>query len=140
PAAAGGELGEFADAVQRRLLARLQKRARRAADLDSEALHALRIAGKRLRYALEFLAPLYAPDKLAPRLEELEALQNGLGRLNDLATLGRLLHPLTATAPVLREALAEVEAWHRAALAPELARLPAVLKQIRQMRPPRRRG
>lgn len=62
-------------------------------DADLHALHAFRIRGKQLRYAIELLAAAFP----APLVEELypiiETMQTKLGELNDAVTLrGRLLH------------------------------------------------
>jgi len=69
------------------LLRRLRKKVRRAAaklapDSPPEAYHAVRIRGKRLRYALEFFADVYgdATHDLARRLAP---LQENLGRHQD---------------------------------------------------------
>jgi CHAD domain-containing protein len=53
---------------------------------DADALHKFRLAGKDLRYAMESLAPAFAPpfrDELYPALA---SLQERLGVLNDLAS------------------------------------------------------
>jgi CHAD domain-containing protein len=49
---------------------------------DDETLHRLRIAAKRLRYGLEFLAEVLGPDT-AWLVERLTVLQDALGHLND---------------------------------------------------------
>lgn len=55
-----------------------------------ETLHALRIAGKRLRYALEFFAEALDPS-LKDAIKRVVALQDHLGALNDASvTLARL--------------------------------------------------
>ena len=81
-------------------LARLHKRVRRAgrhlSRLDTPALHALRLRGKRLRYAAEFFATQF-DTKLAGRyVRRLAALQEQLGWLNDAATTTILLAELRA--------------------------------------------
>jgi inorganic triphosphatase YgiF len=56
--------------------------------LDEESRHRLRIEGKKLRYAIEFLRGLY-PDARAQEkrfAEAVEQLQESLGKLNDMAT------------------------------------------------------
>jgi len=71
---------------------------------DPHRLHQLRIAGKRLRYALELFADCYGPDvreRLVPEVESIQDLlgnaQDGhviVGRLTDvLADLGRFAPP-----------------------------------------------
>ena len=49
---------------------------------DIEALHAMRIAGKRLRYALEVFEPAYG-EALKPTLQALRAVQEALGDIHD---------------------------------------------------------
>jgi CHAD domain-containing protein len=79
------------------LLSGLLKELDRAAarDLgDYDNLHQVRIAGKRLRYAMEVLAECFAPpfrDELYPRVEE---MQDILGRANDSHVAGQLLGTL----------------------------------------------
>lgn len=70
----------------------LDKRARKVRELAAEALtgdaaarHRLRVAYKRLRYALEFFTPLYSGEGLRSYHVAASGLQEMLGRLNDLA-------------------------------------------------------
>lgn len=53
-------------------------------------LHRLRLATKRLRYTLELFRPCYGPG-LETRIEELRAIQQLLGDVNDSVATGRLL-------------------------------------------------
>lgn len=55
-------------------------------------LHALRIEGKRLRYALEFSAPLLAPQHTSVLVQKLKSLQDCLGAFNDAVTLREALY------------------------------------------------
>jgi CHAD domain-containing protein len=61
---------------------------------DSEPLHEMRIAAKRLRYALELFAPCWG-GRLSPYPRELAGLQTSLGELHDcdvwIADLGARL-------------------------------------------------
>lgn len=50
---------------------------------DSHGMHDLRISMKRLRYSLEFFAPCYSSELVAPILEALSELQDYLGELHD---------------------------------------------------------
>ncbi|MEF8708331.1 MAG: CHAD domain-containing protein [Candidatus Accumulibacter propinquus] len=68
----------------------LNKRAKRVAalaletrDSDPEARHALRVALKRLRYALEFFAPLFPARRLQRYHQSAAGLLDLLGRMND---------------------------------------------------------
>ncbi|HEX4952572.1 MAG TPA: CHAD domain-containing protein [Thermoanaerobaculia bacterium] len=89
--------------VARRRLAKAQRRfAREAEALGThpapEALHALRITGKRYRYLLELFAPLFPRPSLAPLVDELKQVQDLLGRANDFAVQGEKLRQLAAEA------------------------------------------
>lgn len=111
-AAAGESLAAFAA----RRLNRLHKKALALADAaqenDPASLHALRIGVKRLRYALEFFAPLHRPRDVRDALEALTALQDALGALNDLSRAGALLAQCLDGNPGLREAVALTGGWH----------------------------
>jgi inorganic triphosphatase YgiF len=82
----------------RRALARQERKALHHAQRidwgDPAARHRLRILVKRLRYACEFFSSTL-PGKTTRRyLERLEAVQDVLGELNDIAVAGRLLEEL----------------------------------------------
>lgn len=62
-----------------------------AARNDPGAHHKLRIAFKRLRYALEFMAPLYPHHKLRLYLAAAGEMQELLGEMNDIAVAESLL-------------------------------------------------
>lgn len=71
----------------------LKKRVRRVAShqgADYAELHEIRIAGKRLRYSLEFFAPVLDGHYLTT-IERLAQVQEQLGDLNDLVTGETLL-------------------------------------------------
>jgi CHAD domain-containing protein len=53
-----------------------------ASDADSDKLHAMRIAGKRLRYTMEIFAPLY-DDELKPFILVMKDIQDLLGEFHD---------------------------------------------------------
>ncbi len=53
------------------------------ADTPPDIFHALRIEGKRLRYALEFVGHLLDPKAAAALIGKLKALQDCLGNMND---------------------------------------------------------
>lgn len=114
------------DAFARVLLAhhhrRLERRAATLVDGTPEERHAARIAAKRLRYVAEFFAPLYPRKRVKPYLKTLTALQDVLGRLNDIATARRVLAASPARATDI--AAGAVRGWiaaQAAALEPELA-------------------
>lgn len=85
----------FASATLRKLRRRLKKRGSHLAELDDEERHQVRILTKKLRYATDFFGPLFPGEKARRRhkafSKKLTALQEHLGKLNDLATAPPLL-------------------------------------------------
>jgi triphosphatase len=76
----------------------LSKRAKRVAalaietrDSNPEARHALRIALKRLRYAIEFFAPLFPARRLQRYHQSAAGLLDLLGRMNDSTVAQHLI-------------------------------------------------
>lgn len=76
-------LADFAARALTRRLAAVMAPGADLAALNAEALHALRIEAKRLRYAAEFFAPLHAPRPVRRFVRRVTALQDRLGQLND---------------------------------------------------------
>ena len=77
----------------------LDKRAKQVRQLAAQALrgdatarHCLRVAYKRLRYAIEFFASLFPGERLRNYHLSASGLQEMLGRLNDLAVASELIH------------------------------------------------
>ncbi len=73
--------------------------ARRIDWQDEEDRHALRIRIRRLRYACEFFAAFFPRAPSAAYLRRVQALQDILGELNDVAVARRLLKDLAAQPP-----------------------------------------
>ena len=72
----------------------------RGADLrDIDNLHALRIAGKRLRYSMELFGRYTAIPHLKTDLKRLKALQDDLGEINDLNNLAEFAEEVAEIAP-----------------------------------------
>ncbi len=85
-------LCEFAAGALDRLRRKTDKHGRRFVALPPEARHRLRKDTKKLRYGVEFLAPLFKREaKRKKFLKALEALQGDLGELNDRAAAGERL-------------------------------------------------
>ena len=75
-----------------RLHRKLRDTGKRLARATPEQRHRVRIAAKRLRYAIDSFQSLY-PGKAAHRyVRRLSKLQDALGQLNDAQVAGRLLH------------------------------------------------
>jgi inorganic triphosphatase YgiF len=91
-----------ADAFAAALLARrhrkLLERGAALAQASDQERHAARIAAKRLRYAAEFFAPLFARRRAGAYVEALAELQDVLGRCNDAASASTHSAELAGTA------------------------------------------
>lgn len=102
--------------------ARTLKQGKGFKKLSIEERHALRIRIKRLRYGSEISSGLFDARKTAAFAKSLAGLQEGLGRLNDVAVAERLLTNLTrepagesgeASDQELSYAVGCVLGWHR---------------------------
>ena len=112
---------------------RLDKRARMIdalvsehAKMNAERRHELRIAFKKLRYALEFFAPILPRQRLLAYQASLEAIQDLLGTLNDQVTASRLIkemHPKGEATPLTRGWIAGRTQLLVSALTAELRKL-----------------
>ena len=71
----------------RRWHKRMRRTAREHEHLSDEQRHQLRKHAKRLRYVIEFSAPLWPAAKLARQLDALRALQESLGQWHDVCTV-----------------------------------------------------
>lgn len=131
-------LGDFATARLKRLERKVLRLAKASSIDDPGSLHGLRIGIKRLRYALEFFAPLAGKNSLRRRirrqLRQLVALQESLGQLNDLANAGLLLMHCAGDDPRLREAVTLIGGWHGARHSALLARLPQQIKRLERLK------
>jgi inorganic triphosphatase YgiF len=91
---------------------RLQKRTKRIEQLlnehgkmNAERRHYLRIEFKKLRYAIEFFAPILPHKRLIAYQSSLSRIQDLLGTLNDQVTASRLIkemHPKNESNPLIR--------------------------------------
>lgn len=81
---------QWAQAALERRYRQLRRLGNRLDELDPAERHALRIAGKKLRYAAEFFATL-KPKAARRFISRLAHLQDVLGVLNDVAVTARLL-------------------------------------------------
>jgi adenylate cyclase len=124
------DLAEFARERLRSQRRQVRRRAARARHDAPETLHALRIGVKRLRYALEFFAPLAAKKPMRRLLSRLTALQDTLGQINDLANAGAVLMDCAGDQPRLREAVMLIGGWHGPRYRKLLAAVPRDIKRL----------
>jgi CHAD domain-containing protein len=112
PADTADRLDRFARALLDRRHDKVMRRGRKLASLDSDRLHRLRIAIKKLRYASAFLRAAFASPPAKPYIEATTRLQNALGALNDRTVAAHVLSDLaTAARPTedVTPALKELE-------------------------------
>lgn len=102
PAPGPGEesLIDFASRAIGKRRKRLVRDARSLSASTPDERHALRLDAKRLRYALEGLAPLFRRGRVRDHVEALSEIQDDLGRANDAAVASRLLAELRPAAPL----------------------------------------
>jgi triphosphatase len=88
------------------------KRGRNLVELDPEERHQVRIEIKKLRYATEFFESLFrgggAKKRKRAALSTLEALQETLGELNDIA-VGSHMEPSSAANEIHQEQLSRID-------------------------------
>ena len=104
-------LAAFAAAALDKRLKRIRRDGEGFAALEVEALHALRIDAKRLRYAGELFSPLYPQKRVRRFLKSLATLQDALGHLNDGAVAESLLEQVTGKDKARARAIGIVEGW-----------------------------
>lgn len=122
------DLRQFA----RERLARRRRTIRRLTRADlthPETAHRLRIACKKLRYALESLGAAHAPDGLAHRLRRLASWQDRLGRLNDQAVAAALMRDLGPAGDLLQGWLCGLQAAGTTAVGKDARKLRRSLGQ-----------
>jgi len=81
-----------------RRLERVERPGRRLQKLSARELHRLRIRVKQLRYAGEFLAPLYRTKRAHRYLKRLAAVQDEIGFVNDGLVAEGLVQKLVRSA------------------------------------------
>ncbi len=84
-------LSRFAEQRLRKRTAKIVKQLDDHGAMSAERQHELRIEFKKLRYALEFFAPILAPHRLMDYQAALATVQVILGALNDQVTAAHLI-------------------------------------------------
>ena len=130
----GSGLARWAAAHLRRRHSRLRQQAREARQAGPQGRHALRLAVKQQRYALEFLASLLPPRRAAQAAATLANAQALLGELNDLSTAQALLAEVPAG--LADEAVVEVQERLTEALSLGLRGLPRLERALERTERP----
>jgi len=92
-------LTEFASTQLASNARQARKLAKRHAELHATERHKMRIRFKKLRYTLEFFAPLLPNKHLRPYLGALNRLQDELGLINDHVTAEALINEALSKRP-----------------------------------------
>jgi CHAD domain-containing protein len=103
---------------------------------DASSAHRTRIAAKRARYALEFFHSLYRAKGTHSYLKTLAAVQEELGRHNDLAVAGRLLQELAQQHPQAAGAIQFARGYLLAQQAAAPTELDAIRRSLHTLRLP----
>jgi triphosphatase len=127
------------DALQRRD-AKTRKRAKHLSSLNTEERHRLRISLKKLRYTVEFSAPLFPAKEISAYLKKLSNAQDVFGALNDASTVTHILDKTLSEVSLeerktLREGAAFVEGWHLARIEPAWSDAKARWKRLAKSTP-----
>ncbi len=132
---------ELADALLARRAKALRKTARRRKGSHEAELHEVRIAAKKLRYAVEFFRGLYGAKAVKRLHGRLVALQDTLGTLNDAVVGHRLIDELESLgARDPRRAIEPYAAglvigWQAARIEADLARFASAWQGYREAKP-----
>jgi CHAD domain-containing protein len=132
-------LGVGLDAFAGRSLARRLHRLATAGEaieqLGPDALHAIRLRAKRMRYAAEVFAPIYPPKAARRFLRRLATLQDRLGRLNDGTVANTLLGELGAAAGPRAHAVGLVRGFLAARAGDARGRVARAWKRFHRLEP-----
>ncbi|MEX2630862.1 MAG: CYTH and CHAD domain-containing protein [Tistlia sp.] len=119
----------------------LRKSARRSKGRGEAELHEVRIAAKKLRYAVEFFRGLYGAKAVKRLLQRLVALQDTLGTLNDAVVGHRLIEELETAGGADRKRRLEPRAaglvigWQAARIEADLGRFAEAWRAYRAAKP-----
>jgi triphosphatase len=113
------------------------KRGRRFKSLSADERHRLRLAIKKLRYAVDFLLPMYGQRKSTKRFfGKLADLQEELGSYNDMATTTALLAGLNGSSSESGTAAAAIAGWQAHAMVGAETRLRSAWSNFSKMKVP----
>lgn len=115
---------------------KLQKRGKHLGAADPRALHRLRIAVKKARYAAQFFQALYRPRRVQAYADALGALQDELGWRNDVAVADALLLQLPGERPEQVAAIAFARGFLLARLHDDSGALRKAWRKVRALTPP----
>ncbi|HSB96311.1 MAG TPA: CYTH and CHAD domain-containing protein [Spongiibacteraceae bacterium] len=123
-------LRRFARRALNKRWRQVEQRASKWRAMDREQRHDLRKRTKKLRYAIEFLSPLYARNPTRRYLKKLQQLQQVLGLMNDETVAQKLIANLVKTHPSLKHTGGLIAGWLAATEKKSETELDTVIKKF----------
>lgn len=133
-------LAKYAKTHWQRLHKKVVQRSATLSMDDRVALHALRIACKRLRYGIAFFDALSRPSPNQKAMRVLETMQAWLGQLNDLSTAQRFLREALSFDAAVRPAVDALCLEYATHYAATLAEFPTRMHALHALRLPKLGG
>jgi CHAD domain-containing protein len=130
-------LCRFAAKAVKRGHQRIDKRANKLRRHDGEALHRLRIACKRNRYAVEFFLDLERRKRAGAYVKRLSSLQDMLGQRHDLAVALRIVHDLAVKDAQCGAAVELASAYLASRADASLGKLRKACRRVAELSPAR---
>jgi CHAD domain-containing protein len=127
-------IGELASRLLDRRWRKLRSRSRGFGRLTAPRRHKVRIAAKKLRYAIELLESLFDQDELQAFVKRLKRLQDDLGYANDVRVARDLLPELSRGAVSWRAGVGVLE-WHEKGLVKRERKLRKRLRGLNRTAP-----
>ncbi len=109
-----GPVKRYADRALQQRWKKAAKLGRQIASLEGENRHRMRKSLKKLRYSVEFFAPLYRKANVKPFVKQLKSLQDVFGYVNDVAMAAQLRDLCGSDKPEVLTAAGEVLGYHEA--------------------------
>lgn len=103
---------DFADIVLAKRHRKLKRNGRKLRKQSAVERHEVRIAAKKVRYAVEFFRARYPDRPIRRYLAALGDLQDALGDLNDIAAAPRILEAVVEDRPTANLVGGYVMGWH----------------------------
>src|SRR5260370_1894807 len=131
-------IGEVTPLLLDRRRRKMRQRSKHFGRLNSRKRHKLRIAGKKLRYAIELLESLFNQQDLQKFTKRLKRLQDDLGHANDVSVAHDFLRRLCTNAQFdspVANAGARLLEWHERAMVKGERKLRKRLRRLNHAKP-----
>lgn len=131
------QLNELAATTLNKLHSRLLSHSGHFLNMRPEERHTIRIACKKLRYAAEFFASIYASKSSRAYIKLLTQLQDTLGQINDINVTGNLIKTLSGPQPrgSAKEIVDLYEEWNEHSTLQNIVEADKIWKKISTIKP-----